>query len=130
VLDVLHCQAPPMGDVAKGTQEQSVTVVGPCDLHRSGPKDPSHVAPFSTAQSVTLSDSGMHSSVLSKVWLPAGQGCCRPSAVQGGYAARPVVSLQQVDTVRAQVSGGQVEIFTFPSAQTTLANPSQYADSG
>ncbi len=125
VLKVSHCHAPPVGEVAEGTQEQSVAVVGACERHRSGAEAAMHAAPFSTAQSVTPREVGMHSSVVSKLWLPAGQGDCRPSAVQGGCAARPVVSSQHVRTVRAQVPGAQLESCTLPSAQANAPVASQ-----
>jgi hypothetical protein len=38
--------------------------------------------------------------------------------------------LQQVHTFCAQLSGAQLESFTFPSVQATAPVASQYADSG
>ena len=72
----------------------------------------------------------MQSAWSSNVWLPAGQAVCKPSAVQGGYICSPVVSLQQVHLVSAQLSGAQMENFTFPSVQATAPVASQYVDSG
>jgi hypothetical protein len=100
------------------------------EVHRWGAERLLHALPCKTPQSVTPREGGMQSTRLPHVCIPAGQGWLRPSAVQDGYSGSPLVSSQQVHTVCAQLSGGQLLSSTLPSRQAIAPVAPQYADSG